>query len=531
MTTRRQILLAGAAASTIATGPKRLLGAARSSVAPNDYLSAQQLQAIAKNRVPPRIVETLRDALGRSAPGMTFMLPRGTIRLSSAALGGHGLTVPPGVRIEGQGVQETRVVVTGAQACRLFVANDPSDASFADFSLVGNSKSVGETVGAAIVAIASPGSHIDGLYIERLHLENFAAPGWVHVISRKGAHVSRLAIANLSAKSRRGNSLGPDLISHNAAVIRLDGFDGTLSDISITNLEIDAAHIKSGLAAYGEIAGLNISDCQIAEAGRFGADDDAGGYALQFYAAGRDMRNVSLRRAEIVNPRSCGIYATSVAGLRISDVRILGQTDLDDQTLPKGGIALNGTRNVQIIRANLLENRLGVSVTSPQGGDIEIAISLSGCRIHDCEKAGLFVRASRQRGRFSGLSLAGCEITSQGPGIAVRNTAAAVFDDIDISKCRIVSGTRGIDLYQDTATRSYFAGVSGSYVSGSIGALRVREAPARISLVGSEFISGSRYPPLDLANIDALVVRNSRFSEAPTRERLRARGVRRVELS
>lgn len=475
----------------------------------SNFLNSDQADAILAGRYSMGMVEAFRLALGAvNLSGGTLRLPSGRILLDSAELGGVGLQIGPNVHLEGSTTTSTTIAIIGDTLCRLFRMKNASGAKISNLSLIGNNRSIGETVGAAIDCRFTETFAENALTLKQLSLDNFAAPGWIHIIADESSHVANLSISDVKVTSRAGNSRAPDDISENSAAIRVDAFAGKISSLVMRNVTVDATYIKSGIALYGAISGASLLNCSIDYAGAKGAEDDSGAYAIQVYSAGRDMRDIVIANALIRNPRSCGIYCTLADNVLISDAVISGQSDLKDDTLPKAAIALNGTRNVSIIGGDLKNNAVAIAFTPPRSSSQPLSLDLKNVSVSAASKAAFYARTQDEKSPQIFVKFSNCMIKSDGAGIAVRNNILSAIDLITIEQCCISAAGRAIDIYQDSPSGKSQLNIEQSSVYGGVSSLRARDADVAITAKNSRFVAAEGRDNFEVQGIGALRLEN-----------------------
>ena len=474
-----------------------------------DFLDREQTDAIAAGRYSDGMVEAFRSALARlNNRGGTLCLPAGRMLLDSAQLGGAGLEIGAHVQLEGDDAAVTQIDIIGDTLCRLFRLKNAFGAKISNLSLTGNNRSIGETVGAAIDCRFTETVNQNALTLERLSLDNFAAPGWIHVIADQSSHIRQVSLSDIKVTSRAGNSVSPGNIGHNSAAIRVDALAGQVSTLTIRNVTADATYIKSGIALYGAISNIVVQDCSIDNAGVQGAEDDSGAYAIQVYSAGRDMRNILIANARIRNPRSCGIYCTLANNVVIRDAVISGQTDLKDDTLPKAAIALNGTRNASVTGGYLTGNAVAIAFITPRLNSHALSLEIENVSVGAASKAAFYARSQDEKSPPIAVRFSNCSFEFTGAGIAIRNNLAATIGSVTIRQCCILAGGRAIDIYQDSPSGKSRLDIVQSSVSGEVSSLRARDADADIRIQNSHLFVADGREIFDVRNIAGLQLEN-----------------------
>ncbi|MDT8759720.1 hypothetical protein MZO42_13530 [Sphingomonas psychrotolerans] len=306
--------------------------------------------------------------------GGVLEIGAGTHRFASSALRNAGVALPSGVTVRGAGRTATRLQVTGTTSCNLFVAPDRNRIAIEDLAIIGNnvaSDGTSDGSGAAIRWILTPAATGDmtDFAVRRVHLENFRGPYWLDVQNvgdgKRRFEMRAIALEDISFTSRAGNAINPGDVRFNSAAVCVNGSGGPVRDVAVSGLAGDARHIKTGLILYQQIIGARLERLRIANAGREGASDDAGAYAIQIYDSLYRMRSIALSDPVVTDPRSVGIYVAGATDVAIVNAVVSGQTDRRADTLPKGAIVFNGTRRWHLDGAELRGNWRDLDIVTP----------------------------------------------------------------------------------------------------------------------------------------------------------------------
>lgn len=470
----------------------------------------------------------LRAALSalRGKGGGVLRLGPGTYRFASATIGRGGIILPSGVTLCGAGHGKTILAITGNATCNFLVAINSGAIAIEDLAIIGNNVAMaGATIygsGAAIRWLLDQRSagHVSGFSLRRVHLENFRGPYWVDVenaTSRDRAHeMHDIAITDLTFRSLPGNCAGGDDIRLNSAVVGINGFSGTIRGIEIARFSGDARHIKTGIILYHAVTGAVLDRVTIAGAGRDGARDDAGAYAIQLYDSFYRMRDITVSAASLTAPRSVGIYVAGGTDIKIVDPVISGQTDQRDATLPKGAIVFNGTRRWSVQGGTLRGNWRDIEIAAPPEGSAEnpsvIGGRILGVRAEGSDSGIVIGQAAGHVARD--IAVRDCIWRTRARAVLVRNSAARTgggyIDDIVFENCSFDAGagSRAIDLWGTSGSpaggyvieRCKLSGTNPLFARDFQGSLRVAICTIRDlgTMAGTAAASLLNCPKLDL---------------------------------
>jgi hypothetical protein len=165
---------------------------------------------------------------------------------------------------------------------------------------------------------------------------------------------------------------------------------GLVTNTMIAGNSIDATYIKGGVAIWSGVRGVRVERNWIVDAGAApDIPNNSGAYAINVYnnayyyhdsvhADGAPMGgsrpdDVHIRGNVIVRPRSCGVYAASAGRVWIERNVISGQSDPEDQLLPKGAIALNQPDEAVVTGNKISSSRVGLALYPGEHGRIRAA--------------------------------------------------------------------------------------------------------------------------------------------------------------
>lgn len=291
----------------------------------------------------------IQAALNSGAGAVYF--PEGTYPVSSA------LTLPSNITLTGDGVGNTKLTVVGTGTNNIFYAVNRQNIKISDIWFYGNSQSNASGNGLAVYFYQnSSATQIGGNFrIENCRFENFKGDYWIYVVNDNTTYaISSIYINNNSFKSFSGNARDGTTPAVPSTCISVQGSTsgGKVTDVFVSDNSADCEHIKSFLLIWQGAQRVVAQGNTVLNAGLgAGISDDAGSYAFMAYdSTGTNVPYDIIIDSNVIDGvRSCGFYGAAAKDVIISNNRFYGQTDTVDVTLPKGGVALNGCYNVQIV--------------------------------------------------------------------------------------------------------------------------------------------------------------------------------------
>ncbi|WP_036260988.1 right-handed parallel beta-helix repeat-containing protein [Mesorhizobium sp. WSM2561] len=379
--------------------------------------------------------------------GGTLMFRRGVYNWSSAdlrALGHPGIAVPANCTIDGNG---SVINITGSdQIFYVFTATDVSRVAVADLKVIGNSVSTGYNGGAFMKFALSPTATagIDTFTLDTVELQNFKAPWWILVYneSRSNLEIQHIRINGLRGISRQGNSLDPENLGANAAVIGInsaawephDAARAIVRDVIVTGFYAEATHIKQGINFESNVRDSEIRGAVVHNAGLVGGKDDTGCYALMVYGA--NNRNIRITDPVLISPRDNGIYAVNGSGLVIRNATVRGQSSTVGATLPKSGIACNSVRDV-VISGGTFSNNVTDLYLGIRGS--EANVSVEGVQCAGASKAGILLQGASAD--VGGVTITGARVAADATAHALLspNDTIHYVNDVHIADCNFAT--------------------------------------------------------------------------------------------
>jgi hypothetical protein len=312
-----------------------------------------------------------------------------------------GILLPSNLSLIGDGADKTVIQVAagvpGANFDSLFWARNQDHIEIKGIAFIGNSIVISNSAGRqlntygsalSISLDAAPGSNgtprnLAHFLIADSSFENFNAAAWIRVINYNEAYsVNDLEIRDNRFVSRESNAVNPSEISYTSNAISVMGSltskTGVVSNVRITGNTINAAHLKGGIALWSGVRGATVVANTIADAGADAAiPNDKGAYAITVYdnayyydkdhpQGARHARSrpddVHIERNVITRPKSCGIYVASANRVWIVGNKISGQSDPQNQTLPKGAIVLSYSLDGTVTGNNIFSSHIGMTL-------------------------------------------------------------------------------------------------------------------------------------------------------------------------
>jgi hypothetical protein len=335
-----------------------------------------------------------------------------------------GLLLPSNIALVGDGIGKTVLQVTaakpGANFDSLLWARNQDNIQIRGMTMVGNNIVVNNasgqplnTYGTAISialdeklgapAFGTP-RDLKQFTIADCQFENFNGAAWLRVTNYHPSYViSNIEIRHNMFRSHPGNAVNPSNIGFTSFAIQVTGSRtsaaGLVKGVRISGNNIEATHIKGGVGIYAGVADAVIAENTIVNAGADASiPDDRGAYAISVYQnayrydqgqavmlGGAAPDDVHIERNVITRPRSCGIYTAAVNRVWVVGNKISGQTDGNNQTLPKGAIVMNHPTEGTVTDNQLSSNHIGMSVLTDAKG----RVAASNNNISDVPRGGV----------------------------------------------------------------------------------------------------------------------------------------------
>lgn len=323
----------------------------------------------------------------------------------------RGILLASNISIVGDGIGRTI----------LMVASDGPTANFASFlwarnqdhieirgiTFVGNNVAIFDRAGRPLnsygsaitiamdtkIESSSTGTprNLSHFVLSNTSFENFNGAAWISIVNYNAAYtIDDIEIRDSQFVSHEKNAINPSNIGYPANAISVMGSltsaSGLVFHVRISGNTIDAAHIKGGVAIWSSVRGVLITENIILDAGSDNSiPNDRGAYAISVYnnayyhdsthtygesMGGLPPDDVHIERNLVRNPKSCGIYAAGANRLWIQNNDISGQIDPENQTLPKGAIALNQPIDATVMDNKITSSHIGMSLYAGKLGHI-----------------------------------------------------------------------------------------------------------------------------------------------------------------
>lgn len=396
----------------------------------------------------------------------------GPMAMASASLAalnaGAGITLKSGTTI--YGVVGSPITITGSTACNVFRSVDCSDIEFIDCYFVGNGGPVASTFGFLwyIMCTAGATKNATNLKFIRGGAENFGGLYWIYLDNT--AFVTFTAEkflcdgSHFTSKPGNCQTAGLTTTTTTAAMFGFSGSDTNASvysvkDCVVRNCVAAGTFIKEFLFFWSGCLRCKAHDNTLSGFGSDGTiSDDTACYALAAYdhshGTGLQPHLIEFYNNIINVVRDCGIYHASANSIRIYDNDISGQTSSANGSIPKGGIAGNGSTLLTMADNTLTNCKIGVSaLQDPQTSDI---YRINNTTILQVPASGIGVLISGTTGgNANDIGINGLSVdnsNSNVTGIKVNGTSAVGINNLDIQNVDIHACANGIILNSVDAT-------------------------------------------------------------------------------
>ncbi len=426
------------------------------------------------------------------------VIPPGAYSLDSALIGAgsYFLWTRSNVHVVGRGLPQ--ITVTGTTVNNaIFASSGLSRITYRGVRFVGNNQASAYANGAAIWFTNDSAADIETFKVRECEFENFKGDYWVYSECLGTKAISDIRVWGNKFKSATGNARGPSNVAINSACVAVIGNNlsatGFVRGVGIYDNDMGCEFIKSGVIIYNNVFDWHVRGNNITDAGKTGVSDDSGAYAIQVYSQGPNIGG----RGKVVDnnipsPRSCGIYhANSFPGTIYAGNTISGQTDTVTGTLPKGGIVLNGAREVTV-RGNQINDCAADAIYwQPDSGtaNSDSALLLSGNQIARCLN-GINVATGSQNTK--NVTIEGGSISECTAGVFMNFLGAGTVTGVRVKGVDIksaVTGSYGIRLISGDATYNLadFSVQGGSIDCDAYGINATGFTKGEIALIGTKF--------------------------------------------
>lgn len=384
---------------------------------------------------------------------------------------GMSVTSADNITIKGDGAQQSKIVMSGTTDAALLRFTICNRIRVDNLWLRGNNTSASDGPSGSAVYYDATGTSADleGAEVEHCVIDNFKGGGWVRVQNGTAYDVTKVRFNKNVAFG--GSDRAPATIGTASAMFacRLGTSSGNIRDIEMSGNICDAYTVKNALycvqdgSGTGKFYRVRYRGNTVQRAGVSNSATVEGAYALIVYGGAVD---VALTGNAIDGARQAGIYVNICDGLAVTGNAIRNvnrdQTHYPtlaswDNSLPRGGIAINDSTNISITGNPIADCDIGIQVSNGanstaylgtnvsivgnpiRGGCIAIALRNGGGAI----AKGYTLEANPCTGQTdAGIELRRVASTDAMDGVVVRGNPV-------IASASAISGYRGIGSSRD----------------------------------------------------------------------------------
>jgi len=299
-------------------------------------------------------------ATAAAVSGGVVYFPPGTYNIT-----GISLTSKSNVMFVGEG-KASKLVMAGSTNGAMLTLTMCNWITVKDLWFYGNN--IGTTDGPSGSAIyfdaTGTAANLEGFVVSGCRFENFRGATWVRVQNTTAYDVSKGWWTKNTCLG--GSDQDPTNIGTASAQLglRLPSGTGNITDWWIEDNQCEASTVKQGISAIGTGTGkfkrVVFRGNTVLNAGLTNSATVKGAYGLILYGPSEDCEITGNRS---INPVSVGIYTNLSVRCRVSGNTCVGQTDTDDASLPRGGIAMTDPAEMVVSGNTLYNNTLaGISV-------------------------------------------------------------------------------------------------------------------------------------------------------------------------
>jgi Right handed beta helix region len=356
-----------------------------------------------------------------------------------------GLCIPSFVTLQGlgQGVSNLWLANSNRTFASFLTIRNQDNVNIKHLTLVGNGVASVDSGSAIVVTLDKEKYYedigqneyilgrprtLENISITNVSLKNFTSYYWIRFQNfSENYEITSSQVSQNSFFSVPGNMWPNTQIQYPADAISIQGSTqhskGKITNIRIEGNSIDARFLKRGISIWGGSESITVRANKIMDVGvgsqEFPVSMNSGAYGVLIYnnigpsygtGGGTRVNNIVVSENIITNPRSAGLYSASAEMLIVEKNRISGQTDRNQESLPKGAIALNHPVSA-IVRNNYLDsNSYGLSFA--QGNNGVITAYNNTIMNVPTNGAGIYIAAGKT---YSVLQIYSSSITAQ-PG-------------------------------------------------------------------------------------------------------------------
>lgn len=382
----------------------------------------------------------------------------GNYVLNSAVSSGLAITRSR-VTLRGEG--RARITISGSTVMSyVFGASAQNDLAIENLSFYGNSAANAYANGVALSFTNNSTADISGFRVRNCAFTNFKGDYWIYVEALGNKQIANVYIQNNTFQSLTGNARNGALITINSAFVGVVGNSSSSASpvisVWVQNNYMEATYIKTGVQIFQNVQDFYVENNTIYNAGVSAQiSNDMGAYAIMVYetagtslgARGRVTNNI------IKNVKSVGIYhANEFPGTVYSGNHISTQTDTTVATLPKGGIVLNGARNV-IVVDNTIDTMAASGIWWTSGTTTESRILIKGNTLNACLD-GVYLQSAVTNSR--NLIVSNNIITACTTGVRIQTYTSATLSSTIIDGNTIFSAVASsVGIYVATGDTTY----------------------------------------------------------------------------
>lgn len=283
--------------------------------------------------------------------GGTFYIP-GPCGVSSAAWAAYGsitMTTQCKIKIKFEGGRTSWLRLTGtSDVSEGIIWLNKSQIRFCNGGLIGNSKGGGGNQRFMYFHCSSAATRdMVGISFQNMWHDNFGNDNWYAFVNDSGGY--RLRHVDIDGDvlfTRNGNAYDVINVGHSSTQYSFYGTSGSpISDVRMSRATGDGSYVKSYVFVWSYCENFYVGEgFRLTDYGKYGVND-RGCYALAAYdvIGTASHVNINFEGAEIVRPRSNGVYTAGTGQVNTNRLKVSGQFDTTAGSLPYGGISLNGT--------------------------------------------------------------------------------------------------------------------------------------------------------------------------------------------
>lgn len=320
----------------------------------------------------------IEAACAAAKPGNTILFKSGRFGITR--------TIHPPCRI--MGVDHTSVLFalpgSGDNAKPLIDIAGKSNIGVLDMCLEGSGEFVASVSHVGAISFGSGATAVEGVRIERNLFRNHHSEYWVLASADLDVKGTIFAYNTFETKPGDMTTYVPANENGGQLLTFFGSTTGMFVDSKILHNTVYGTGVPIGFGFFGSHRKLDCSHNQFTDMGKSSLPIH-NSYAIVVYALGKNDAEALLNYPgyavitgnNIYGCESAGIYTASARNLLISNNYVSGQRRTDDQTLPRGGIVVNGGNDQHVYGNTLQDCWCGIS----KGGWYEKGVYIHGNRI------------------------------------------------------------------------------------------------------------------------------------------------------